>query len=112
MPLPGSDDHAGDPTSRSDRDPFQPPAAFPQGDPMRWAARLYRQAVRTPRPLTRRRPGRLRVESLEAREVPHVHGTAFNDLNLNGAQDAEDVGIAGVTVTATDPAGVTETVTT
>src|SRR5215204_742205 len=112
MAFPGSDDTAGRPTSRSPRVSIIHSAAFPQGDPMRWAARLYRQAVRTTRPLARRRPSRLRVESLEAREVPHVTGTAFLDLNLNGTQDAEDVGVPGVTVKATDAAGATETATT
>src|SRR3954453_22977701 len=79
---------------------------------MRWAARFYRQAVRNARPLARRKAPRLRVESLEAREVPHVTGTAFLDLNLNGLQDAEDVAVAGVTVKATDPTGATQTATT
>jgi hypothetical protein len=79
---------------------------------MRWAARFVRQAVRKPRPQARRKAPRLRVECLEAREVPHVTGTAFLDLNLNGFQDVEDVGVAGVTVTATDPTGDTRTATT
>jgi hypothetical protein len=49
---------------------------------------------------------------LEAREVPHVTGTVFVDLNLNGIQDVEDVGAQGVAVTATPDSGAPETVTT
>lgn len=74
---------------------------------MDWAPRVSRPAIRT-----RRRPTRLRVEPLEAREVPAVTGTVFIDQNLDGFQDPEDVGVAGVTVTATDSTGATETATT
>ena len=78
---------------------------------MRRAARLYRQAVRSPARRPAARPG-LRVESLEAREVPHVTGTAFLDLNLNGVPGRGGRRRRGVTVRATDPTGVAETVTT
>jgi hypothetical protein len=82
---------------------------------MDWAARVYCQAIRTTRSRTRRRPSRppqLRVECLEAREVPHVTGTVYIDQNLNGSMDPEDVGVAGVTVTAIDSTGATQTATT
>lgn len=78
---------------------------------MRWTTRVCRQALRSVRSRPRRR-AHLRIESLEAREVPHVSGTVFIDLNLNGLQDADDTGVAGVTVKATDAAGATETATT
>lgn len=71
---------------------------------MSWASSRYFRAVRLNRSSSRRRT-RLRIESLESREVPHIHGTAYVDLNLNGQQDAEDPGVAGVTVTATDNTG-------
>jgi hypothetical protein len=77
---------------------------------MRWARHLYRQAARPARPKSRK--DRLRVEWLEPREVPTVTGTAYIDVNLNGVQDPEDAGVAGVTVTATAAAGATETATT
>jgi hypothetical protein len=77
---------------------------------MRWAPRFVRPAVAMVRSPERR--SRLRVESLEGREVPTVTGTAYIDQNLNGSMDVEDVGVAGVTVTATDPTGVTQTTTT
>jgi SdrD B-like domain/Domain of unknown function DUF11 len=79
---------------------------------MHWASRLFRQAVCTARPKARRKARRLRVESLEGRDVPTVLGTAYVDLNLNGVQDIDDLGAAGVTVTATDANGAVETVTT
>ena len=80
---------------------------------MHWATRLYRQAIRTLRPAQRRRKRtHLRFESLEHREVPHVTGTVYVDLNQDGIQDVDDVGAANVTVKATDDTGATETVTT
>lgn len=78
---------------------------------MHWESSLNR----LPMTGARRRKSRktkLRVESLERREVPHVNGTVFIDFNLNGVQDAEDTGVAGVTVNATDDAGATASVTT
>src|SRR5215213_2289763 len=79
---------------------------------MRWATRLFRRSVQTLRPV--RRPGRtrLRFELLEAREVPHVSGLVFIDLNQDGIQDVDDVGVPGVTVRATDDTGQTLTATT
>ena len=80
---------------------------------MHWATRLYRQAVRTLRPAPRRRKRTtLRFESLEHREVPHVTGTVFLDLNQDGIQDVDDTGVAGVIVKATDDTSATETATT
>jgi protocatechuate 3,4-dioxygenase beta subunit len=78
---------------------------------MSWASFRYFRAVRLNRSSSRRRT-RLRIESLESREVPHIHGTAYVDLNLNGQQDPEDTGVAGVTVTGTDDKGVTTSTTT
>ena len=75
---------------------------------MHWAARLYRQAVRTLRPASRRKPRHhLRFESLELRLAPHVSGTVFIDVNQDGVQDTGDAGAAGVTVLATDGTGAT-----
>ena len=72
-------------------------------------ARWYRQAIKNLRPSPRRRRARLTFESLEAREVPHVSGSVFVDLNQDGIQDFDDVGAVGVTVRATDSTGATET---
>src|SRR5262249_49615320 len=51
---------------------------------------------------------RLRIEPLEPRLVPAT-GTlllqAFSDVNQNGAQDADEVGITGVAVNYTNPGG-------
>src|SRR4051794_18701539 len=113
MGPPGSDDRVGERMRRSDpRHTRTLTTRTPSRCPMRWAARYYRQAVRNARPLARRQPTRLRVETLEAREVPHVTGTAYLDLNLNGSQDVEDVGVPGVTVKAADATGATLTATT
>jgi hypothetical protein len=78
---------------------------------MRWASRFFRQAVRNLRPVDRRRRP-LRFDSLEPREVPHIHGLVFVDLNQDGVQDPDDLGAGGVTVRATDATGAVETVTT
>ena len=77
---------------------------------MHWAARFFRRAVRNLRPVSRRRKPRhtLRIESLEVRVVPHVSGTVFIDLNQDGIQDADDIGVAGVTVEGTDDTGATQ----
>ena len=77
---------------------------------MHWAARFFRRAVRNLRPASRRRKPRhtLRIESLEVRVVPHVSGTVFIDLNQDGIQDADDIGVAGVTVEGTDDTGATQ----
>ncbi|HEX3152702.1 MAG TPA: SdrD B-like domain-containing protein [Gemmataceae bacterium] len=73
---------------------------------------MFRQAIQNSRLKSRRKVRRLRIEALELRDVPTVLGTAYVDLNLNGIQDIEDIGAAGVTVTATDDKGAVETVTT
>jgi protocatechuate 3,4-dioxygenase beta subunit len=78
---------------------------------MIWASHRSFRAVRCTRPSVRRR-ARLRIESLESRDVPTIDGTAYLDLNLNGQQDPEDNGVAGITVTAIDDKGGTETTTT
>src|SRR5919201_5597851 len=59
-----------------------------------------------------RRSCRLLFESLESRHAPAITGLVFVDLNQDGIQDVDDVGVAGVTVTATDDTGATQTVTT
>lgn len=73
---------------------------------MRRASRSGLYAVKN----SRRGRTRLVVESLESRAMPTVTGTVFVDLNMNGAQDPEDNGVAGVMVTATDDKGATESV--
>ncbi len=66
---------------------------------MKWAARLFRRSVRQALPVSR---PRLRVESLELREVPaSIAGNVFRDFNNNGASNAPDAPIAGVTVRVT-----------
>ncbi len=77
---------------------------------MRWASRWNCVAIRAIRRCPRR--ARLRIESLEARLVPHITGTVYVDQNLNGIQDFEDNGVANVTVKATDDTGVVTTTTT
>src|SRR3954451_17959414 len=111
MGIPGSDDHANDRmfVGPIGSKPRQLPPSAHQVTPMHWASRLFYHALCTPRPKARRQLRRLRVESLEVRDVPTVLGTAYVDLNLNGVQDIEDLGAAGVTVTATDANGVVET---
>ena len=81
---------------------------------MRWAARLYRHAVTSLHSPSRRhrRSTKLHFETLEARETPTVSGTVYADLNQNGTQDGGEVGVAGVTVRATDANGVAVTATT
>ena len=74
---------------------------------MRWAARLFRSAVLPKRP-ARRRP-RLAIQSLEPREVPHTTGFVFLDTDGDGVFDDTELGVPGVTVTAT---GVANPVTT
>src|SRR5262245_40013360 len=71
---------------------------------MHWAAHLFCLAVRNLRPIQPRRKRRssLRLESLELRAVPHITGTVFIDLNQDGVQDPEDLGVAGVVVRAKD----------
>jgi hypothetical protein len=54
----------------------------------------------------------LHIEALEAREVPHVHGVVFIDLNMDGILDPEDIGVENVTVTATDSTGASTSATT
>ncbi len=66
---------------------------------MKWAARLFRRSVRQALPVSR---PRLRVESLEHREVPaSIAGNVFRDFNNSGASNAPDAPIAGVTVRVT-----------
>src|SRR5262245_50513425 len=94
-------------------DPTNPPPPQPRCR-MHWAAHLYRLAVRNLRPLQPRHKRRssLRLESLEIRAVPHITGTVFIDLNQDGIQDPEDLGVAGVVVRATDETGATSEATT
>lgn len=94
---------------------------------MRWVEWLLRKSVRAVANRPARR--RLKVEVLEDRVVPAtVTGVVFNDFNYNGTQQlnptvpndsglgtvglANEVGIAGLTVTITDTLGATQTTTT
>jgi cyclophilin family peptidyl-prolyl cis-trans isomerase/protocatechuate 3,4-dioxygenase beta subunit len=67
---------------------------------MHWASRLFQSSLfgKTQSISSRRTKTRLRIDTLESRDVPSVTGVVFNDADDNAVQDAGEVGIAGVTV--------------
>lgn len=78
---------------------------------MRWAARLFRQAVSTTVAARARKKPKLRFLELETRANPDVSGTVFLDLDGDGIQGASEIGLGGVTVSVTgaDAPVVTDT---